>query len=151
MGSAAAQTLQMNSGPNFGTFSFGDLQLELDASGGDGTYVWSVISGSLPPGVLLRTDRAPFFSNNASAGLIGVATTPGTYAFTLSVSSAGQTVTRACTMKITLLHMQDVYQQADAFVGVFYSHKFTSLNNTGVVTYVAINGLPPGMSLAADG
>src|SRR5262249_14527879 len=42
-------------------------------------------------------------------------------------------------------------QQADAFVGVFYSHKFTSLNNTGVVTYVAINGLPPGMSLAADG
>jgi hypothetical protein len=45
LGSAAAQTLQMNSGPNFGTFSIGDLQVELDASGGDGTYSWSVISG----------------------------------------------------------------------------------------------------------
>jgi len=141
----------MNSGPDFGTFSIGDLQLELVASGGDGTYSWSVISGSLPPGMLLRTDRAPFFSNNASAGLIGVATTPGTYAFTLSVTSGGQTVTRACAMKITLLHMQDIYQQADAFVGVFYSHKFTSLSNAGVVTYTATDGLPPGMSLAADG
>ena len=151
LGSAAAQTLQMNSGPDFGTFSIGDLQIELDASGGNGTYTWSVISGSLPPGMLVRTDRASFFSNNASAGIIGVATTPGTYAFTLSVSSAGQTVVRACTMKITALHMQDIYQQQDAFVGVFYSHKFTLLNNAGVVSYTAVNGLPPGMNLAADG
>jgi hypothetical protein len=141
----------MNSGPDFGTSQIGDLQVELDASGGDGTYSWSVISGSLPPGMLLRTDRASFFSNNASAGIIGIATTPGTYVFTLSVSSAGQTVTRACTVKITALHMQDIYQQADGFVGVFYSHKFTSVNNAGVVTYTAINGLPPGMGLAPDG
>jgi hypothetical protein len=151
LGSAAAQTLSMNSGPDFGTSSIGDLQAELDASGGNGSYSWSVIAGALPPGMLLRTDGAPFFSSNASAGIIGVATTPGTYAFTLSVSSAGQTVTRACTIKITRLHMQDIYQQQDAFIGIFYSHRFTSLNNAGIVTYTALNGLPPGMTLAGDG
>src|SRR5687768_12084318 len=82
-GVAHAQAVFQSQGPNFGTFSIGQLETSLSATGGDGTnYAWSVILGSLPPGVSIRTDKPSFFPPGASAGLIGVATTPGTYNFT---------------------------------------------------------------------
>ena len=49
----------------------------MTATGGDGTYEWSVIAGSLPPGLSLRTDKPSFFPPSASAGLIGVADPKG--------------------------------------------------------------------------
>ena len=86
---------------NFGTFSIGNVQTQLVASGGDGTYTWTVVGGLLPPGLSIRTDKPSGFSASASAGIIGLATTPGTYNFTLRVSSDGQTADVASTMKIT--------------------------------------------------
>ena len=79
---------QINSG--MGTVSTGMLQYELDASGGNGTYVWNLVSGTLPPGMKIRSDPAPWFSANASSGIIGVATTPGNYPFALSVTSGAR-------------------------------------------------------------
>ena len=66
---------------NFGTWSIGQIETQLTATDGDGSnYAWSVVAGSLPPGISIRTDKPNCcFANNASAGLIGVATTPGTY------------------------------------------------------------------------
>ena len=97
----SAQTLTQNQGPNLGTWVEGFIQLQLAASGGggNGTYVWSLVpgTGSLPPGISLRTDVPSFFSANANAGLIGIATTPGNYSFTLRVTSGGQTADRAYT------------------------------------------------------
>src|SRR5437762_10977292 len=95
-------------GPNFGTWSVGEVQAALAATGGNGTYSWSVTAGALPPGISLRTDRAAFFPATASAGLIGVATTPGTYNFTLSVTSAGLTSNQNCTVKVTALAVKDL-------------------------------------------
>src|SRR4249920_780602 len=87
---ASAQTLAQNQGPNLGTWIEGFIQLQLAASGGggNGTYVWSLVpgTGSLPPGISLRTDVPSFFPANANAGLIGIATTPGNYSFTLRVT-----------------------------------------------------------------
>src|ERR1700722_9215859 len=83
-GLAMAQ-LTITSGPNYGTWSIGEIQTQLTATGSSGAYSWSVVSGSLPPGLAVRTDVPPFFSPGATAGLIGVATTPGTYDFTLQV------------------------------------------------------------------
>src|SRR5262249_29997977 len=85
---AHAQLTQTN-GPNFGTFTVGSIEQQLVATGGIGGYTWSVVGGSLPPGVNLSTELPSFFSASASAGLIGVATTPGSYAFTLRVTSNG--------------------------------------------------------------
>jgi hypothetical protein len=89
--------------PDFGTRSIGQLELPLSATGGTEPYVWSVQSGSLPPGIALRTDMPASFPASASAGLIGVATTPGTYNFTLCVTSGVETSDQASTIKITAL------------------------------------------------
>src|ERR1700733_1966156 len=80
----------ITSGPNYCCWSIGEVQQALMASGGTGTYSWSLVSGSLPPGLSLRTDVSSNFPAGTSAGLIGVATTSGTYNFTLQVTSNGQ-------------------------------------------------------------
>src|SRR5438874_7979900 len=84
---AAAWGQTITVGPNLGTYPIGEIQFALSATGGTGTYAWSVASGALPTGIALRTDVPSFFTAGVSAGLIGVATTPGTYSFTISVTS----------------------------------------------------------------
>ena len=69
-------------GPNLGTWTTGEIQLALTATGGNGSYSWNLVSGTLPAGLALRTDAPAFFPAGTAAGLIGVATTPGTYNFT---------------------------------------------------------------------
>ena len=58
-------------------------------------------AGALPPGISLRTDIPSSFPSNVSAGLIGVATIPGTYNFTLHVTSNGQSATQAASIRIS--------------------------------------------------
>src|SRR5580693_1126989 len=76
----------ITSAPNYCCFSIGLIQEPLTATGGNGTYTWSLVSGALPPGVAIRTDVPLLFS---SVGLSGVTTTPGTYNFTLQATSNG--------------------------------------------------------------
>src|SRR5690348_1225455 len=96
---SAQSTLAITSGPNYGTVSIGEVQAPLTASGGSGTgYAFSVLTGSLPPGISLRTDLPSFFPATAAAGLIGLATTPGTYNFTLLLTdSVNNRITQAAT------------------------------------------------------
>jgi Putative Ig domain len=67
----------------------------LTATGGVTPYTWSVVNGSLPPGLTL----------NASSGVVsGRATTLGTFAFTVQVSdsqSPAATATKALSMTVT--------------------------------------------------
>jgi sugar lactone lactonase YvrE len=144
------------SGPYSFTLSMGTEQYGLGASGGNGTYTWSLVSGTLPAGLALRTDTPSFFNSSEQAGLIGVATTPGTYNFTLQVSSGGQTQSQAFTAKITALNFKDPFQLPDSFVGSSYSYAFTALNpaNSGAgVGFTVSNGssLPAGLSLSSSG
>jgi len=63
----------------------------LAASGGSGSYSWSLASGSLCPGLLLST-----------AGVIsGTPTTAGTYTFTVKVSDGISTATQSLSIIIT--------------------------------------------------
>src|SRR4029077_17245705 len=48
---------------------------------GSSTYTWSVIAGSLPPGTQLQRDDTDLGPNGW--GLVGAATAPGTYTFTV--------------------------------------------------------------------
>lgn len=130
--------LQINTNGNFGTWSIGSIQTELSASGGSGGYVWSVVAGTLPPGMEARPDGPSWFSPSASAGLIGVATTPAptAYTFTLRVTdSTGHTADLPSSMTIVPLTIKDLWNFKDGFVGTPYSHTLTPLGNVGAVTW----------------
>jgi hypothetical protein len=64
---------------------------ELDASGGNGSvYTWSLVSGAVPPGVTL-----------AEGGLFsGTPTTPGSFSFTVRVTSGGRSAQQAYTVTV---------------------------------------------------
>src|SRR6185436_5387624 len=70
---------------DLGTMSIGRIEIPLTATGGNGTYSWSATEG-LPFGVSVRNDLPTCcFPAGASASLVGVATAPGTFGFTLYV------------------------------------------------------------------
>jgi large repetitive protein len=154
-GLCRSQTLVViGTNPNLGSFTIGPIEYPLSASGGNGQYTWSLISGTLPPGISLRADTPPSFASNIGAGLIGVATTPGSYRFTLQVSSGGQTASATFTMRIADLIIQDDYSPPSAFLNQSYSYKFTALHVDGSlapITWSSSGILPPGLSLSADG
>ncbi len=84
-----------------GTFPIGQDQINLNASGGSGNYIWTVASGSsLPPGLNIAQNP---YSSTPQIGLVGIATTPGNYAFSLTVNDGSSSVTKAFTLKITAL------------------------------------------------
>lgn len=151
VGCSASSTLSFSQAPNLGTYSVGDVEIPLLASGGTGSYKWSIASGSLPPGMAVRTDGASWFPANATAGLIGIATISGSYQFTVQVTDGIHTATQNDTIQITSLCVQDLYNIPDAFVNTSYSYTLTALNNAGPVTWTATAGLPPGMSLSSAG
>lgn len=141
---------------DYGTYSVGEAQVSLAASGGAGagTYSWEVVSGSLPPGLSLRTDLPGWFPPDASAGLIGVATTVGRSSFTLRVTSGGQSANQVATLTITDLTLIDYWDMPHGFVGEPYvGHTFTVANAAGPVTWSipAWSPLPPGLSLTPAG
>ncbi len=152
LGTASAQPV-ITSGPNYCCWSIGEIEQALTATGGNGTYTWSLAGGSLPPGISLRTDVPSSFPAGTSAGLIGVATTPGTYSFSLQVTSGGQSATQSTSVHISALILKDLYQFPDAFADVAYpSYQLTALNNAAPVTYTLNYGtLPPGMALSTSG
>src|ERR1039458_8431548 len=117
-------------------------------SGGVPPYTWSVTAGALPAGLVIRTDPAPFLGS-ATAGIVGVASTPGTTAsFTLTVTdSQSHSASQASTMGITSLAITDNNPLPDGFVGVAYSYTLHSSGASGAVTWGVANGLPPGLSL----
>jgi hypothetical protein len=146
----------ISTGSNFGTWHLGTEEVQLAANGGNGTYAWNLVSGTLPPGLALRTDVPAFFAPNAQAGLIGVATVVGTYNFTLSVTSNSQTASQAFTIKISALDLQDA-TPPDAFVNTPFTYTFTPIANAGAVTFSvntnnSTNGaMPPGLTLSSTG
>ena len=140
--------------PNFGTWSLGVVERELVATGGNGTFTWQVVAGTLPPGVSLRTDSFPsWFNPNASAGLLGVATTPGLYSFTLRVTSGGISVDQNATLAVTALTVGNLWELPRGYVSESYTpQQLTALNAVGPVTWSLNNSaMPPGMSLSASG
>ena len=152
-GTALAQPLSHSQGPGLGTVPLGTVEIQLAATGGNGpgSYTWSLVSGTLPPNVRLRTDVPSFFSSSANAGLIGVATTPGDYTFTLRVASGAATpVDRQYTLKIIGLVQAD-NGIPDAFLNQPYSYQLLYANNTGAVTYVSTNTPPAGLTVSSSG
>ena len=83
----------------------------LSAQGGTPVYTWSVVAGSLPPGLALSPGGA----------FTGVATTSGVYSFTAQVNdAAGQMAQQAFTVNVqsnnlvTLLPVESTYVYSSA-------------------------------------
>jgi hypothetical protein len=114
------------------------------ASGGTGSYVYSIVSGSLPPGLTL----------NATTGAVtGKPTTLGIYTFTAKVVDTKTSYTDTATCSITVSGVAvnlecGICGTGNAKVGTYYSSKLAVSGGTGSFTYSIVAGsLPPGMSL----
>ncbi len=70
---------------------YGPYGLRLKATGGNGTYTWSITAGTLPPGLSL----------SASGDLQGTPAVSGTFAFDAKATSGGAMATASLSLMIT--------------------------------------------------
>jgi len=117
----------------------------LAATGGSGTYTWSMPVGSPPAGVTLAA---------ATGVLSGTPTAAGTASFTVQVSDgAGRTATRALSIVIatTPLALQvTTTALPTGTLGVAYAGTLAATGGTGAYTWSVVAGtLPAGVMLTA--
>ena len=114
------------------------------AAGGAPPYTWSIISGSLPPGL----------SIGPSTGLIsGTPTTQGTSSFTVKVTDSGAN-TATSPQSITINQAPPVITGpascGNGTVGTPFTCTITETGGTAPFTLVVVFGaLPPGLSTSA--
>ncbi|MDX1744977.1 MAG: putative Ig domain-containing protein, partial [Halobacteriales archaeon] len=111
----------------------------LTASGGDGSYTWAVTVGSLPDGLNLDT---------ATGEISGTPTVPGTFDFTVEVTSAG--LTGEAELSITVIGLLSVTTTtlADGTVGGAYSATLQSTGGEAPITWsITAQTLPDGLAL----
>ena len=118
----------------------------LGASGGTGTYTWSVASGALPDGLSL-----------SSAGVIsGTPTAAGTFAFTVKVSDGKTTLTQG--LSIVIVEAAPVTlaittaSLPGGTVNQTYEETLEAVGGTENYTWSLVSGnLSAGLSLSSDG
>ncbi len=119
----------------------------LTATGGSGSFTWSLSSGSLPAGLTL----------SASGLISGTPITAGTSSFVLQVQDTGtpqQTKTEALTIRIAAQLKLTGGTLANAFPGVAYSQTIPVTGGTAPFTFaLAPNSspLPTGLMLSSAG
>ncbi len=114
----------------------------LSASGGTGSYAWSLVAGSLPPGLSL-----------SSAGQIsGTPTTAGSFSSTARVASGSQTADVSVAITVVAALVASAGNPPAGIVGQPYSHTLTATGGTGSYTWQLGSGsLPAGLSLGSGG
>ena len=147
---AQAQPLAITSTGDYGTLSIGEVHLPFTATGGTGSYFWSIVNPALqPPGLAIRNDLPTQYAP-ATHGLSGIATTPGTYVFDVRVFDGTTTVTKTnVTVKITALRITTPYNLPDAYEGSLYSTQLSAAGGAGPLTWFGTT--TAGLSLASDG
>ena len=118
----------------------------LMASGGVAPFSFSIIAGSLPPGLML---------NPSTGAITGTPTTAGTFSFTAQVmdssgNSARGTVTASCSITITTPPAQLALMCAAATgeAGVAYSSSLTATGGVPPYAFSITGGsLPNGLNL----
>ena len=104
------------------------------ATGGAGANSFAVTAGTVPTGVT-------FFPNGQ---LYGVATTPGTFNFTVTVTNGAATFSKAFTMVIVSnLNIVTASPLTGGTVGALYSNVITSSLGAGGYTYAVTAGTVP--------
>jgi subtilisin family serine protease len=114
------------------------------ATGGTGSYAWSLFSGTLPPGLSI-TQGTP------SATLAGTPTTVGTYNFTLQVADgASNTDTQSYTVDVRSPVSVTTASLPNGTAGQAYSAGLSATGGTGTYTWSWITTPPPWATLNAS-
>lgn len=124
--------------------STGNFYLEsLGVSGGSDPYTWSVVNGSLPPGLSLEP-----------AGLLmDSPTNTGTYSFTVQVADSAGVLTQK-TLSITISQSPVIMTTLldDAYANALYKQTLEATGGTLPFTWSILTGaLPAGLSLGPSG
>ena len=111
----------------------------LMATGGDGSYTWSLTVGSLPTGLSL----------NASTGLISGTPTGASSTFTVqNASGDGQTATQELTITVNATLAVTTISLSNSAQTVAYSQTLTATGGDANYTWsVTVGSLPTGLSL----
>ncbi|RKY18573.1 MAG: hypothetical protein DRP63_01900 [Planctomycetota bacterium] len=115
----------------------------LAATGGTGSYTWSILSGSLPP--FLNFDSSGLISGDLASN----ASTNSPYSLTIQVTDGQQTAQAA--LSITIYEKLQITTAAlpDAYDGqTGYSATLAATGGTGSCTWSVVSGsLPPNLAL----
>jgi tripartite motif-containing protein 71 len=118
----------------------------LTASGGKAPYIWSLYSGTLPPGLKL-----------SSSGVItGTLTVAGTYSFTIKATdSLGSTATQAFSIPINVASSPSITTLSplpNGTAGVAYLQTLAASGGKAPYTWSLYSGtLPTGLNLSSSG
>ncbi len=116
------------------------------ASQGAPPYTWSIVSGSLPPGITL---------SSTTGVLSGIPTAQGPYPFTIQVTDSTAVIARAMiTLLITapVLSIQTASPLVAGAAGTSYLQTFQAINGAGSLGWSITGGaLPPGLALSPAG
>ena len=123
----------------------------INAAGAPAPFTWTIISGSLPPGLTFQTT-----STSTSAEITGTPTTLGTYNFTVQVEdSSDAIVTQALSIVINKPPPLSVATGSlqSGTVGLAYSQALAASSGVQPYTWTLAGGtlLPPGLSLSSSG
>jgi hypothetical protein len=116
------------------------------ATGGTGTYTWSVSAGNLPPNLTL---------NSTTGQITGTATTAGPSTFTLTVQDQSNPPQTSSTSASLLVASPLVVNGSipDGVVGSAYSATLSATGGTGSLHWSLATGssLPAGLTLSSTG
>ena len=118
----------------------------LNAHSGIQPYVWTLATGTLPPGIALL----------ATGALIGTPNVAGTYSFTLkatdSTAPTAQSATHAYTLNVNPAFTITTTALPGASTGVPYSASVQATDGIPPYSFAVVFGaLPPGLTLSATG
>ncbi|MBN2353077.1 MAG: putative Ig domain-containing protein [Spirochaetales bacterium] len=140
--SGVAVAIQTGACPN--GFINGAYSVTLTATGGQGTYAWSLSSGSLPAGLSL---------GGSSGSLTGTTTAVGTYDFTVRATDTVETGNydeQAYTVIVRSAVAVSTTSLPDGITSVSYSSTAAASGGSGSYTWsVASGSLPAGLSLTS--
>jgi hypothetical protein len=118
------------------------VPLTLAATGGVGSYTWSIASGTLPSGLVL------------SGGVIsGVPTVAGSSSFTLRVTDSQSNTAVSSSLTLTVLPGLTITTSSlpNGTVGVAYSQALSAVGGAAPYQWALYSGsLPPGITLSSS-
>ncbi|MDO3681038.1 putative Ig domain-containing protein [Paenibacillus ehimensis] len=126
-----------------GTVGTAYPQQTLSASGGNGTYTWSVASGSLPAGLTF---------DPATAAISGTPATEGTYSFAIQVADGyGVKAIKTLSMRVHAALTVQTPELPEGTVGVAYANQeFSAAGGRGTYMWTVGGTLPAGLTFTVD-